>query len=119
MAVLYSVLHVQKRRRRDDTTVTNKKQWKSYLPRFNLNLKMKKRVRIRFTTSSTSCYSLKFDKFFYKLLSLGSIKPQRRRKTISHQEIANLQDGEELYEAVGDDPAYLEVVKHLLYRLLA
>lgn len=38
----------------------------------------------------------------------GSIKPQRRRKTISHQEIANLQDGEELYEAVGDDPAYLE-----------
>ncbi|XP_035766109.1 breast cancer type 2 susceptibility protein [Neolamprologus brichardi] len=38
----------------------------------------------------------------------GSIKPQRRRKTISHQEIANLQDGEELYEAVGDDPTYLE-----------
>uniref|UniRef100_A0A668TLR3 Tower domain-containing protein n=1 Tax=Oreochromis aureus TaxID=47969 RepID=A0A668TLR3_OREAU len=38
----------------------------------------------------------------------GNIKQQRRRKTISHQEIANLQDGEELYEAVGDDPAYLE-----------
>uniref|UniRef100_A0A3Q4IA78 BRCA2 DNA repair associated n=1 Tax=Neolamprologus brichardi TaxID=32507 RepID=A0A3Q4IA78_NEOBR len=35
-------------------------------------------------------------------------KDQRRRKTISHQEIANLQDGEELYEAVGDDPTYLE-----------
>ncbi|XP_030600423.1 breast cancer type 2 susceptibility protein [Archocentrus centrarchus] len=38
----------------------------------------------------------------------GDIKPQRRRKTISHQEMARLQDGEELHEAVGDDPAYLE-----------
>ncbi|XP_037632124.1 breast cancer type 2 susceptibility protein isoform X2 [Sebastes umbrosus] len=38
----------------------------------------------------------------------GNNKPQRRRRTISRQGIANLQDGEELYEAVGDDPAYLE-----------
>ncbi|MEQ2282424.1 hypothetical protein AMECASPLE_000570 [Ameca splendens] len=38
----------------------------------------------------------------------GSIKPQRRRQTISKQDIENLQDGEELYEAVGDDPADLE-----------
>ncbi|XP_045929819.1 breast cancer type 2 susceptibility protein [Micropterus dolomieu] len=36
-------------------------------------------------------------------------KPQRRRQTVSRQDIASLQDGEELYEAVGDDPAYLEV----------
>ncbi|TNN86586.1 NEDD4-binding protein 2-like 2 [Liparis tanakae] len=35
-------------------------------------------------------------------------KPQRRRRTISRQDIAGLQGGEELYEAVGDDPAYLE-----------
>uniref|UniRef100_UPI0037E81BE9 breast cancer type 2 susceptibility protein-like n=1 Tax=Semicossyphus pulcher TaxID=241346 RepID=UPI0037E81BE9 len=35
-------------------------------------------------------------------------KPQRRRRTISHQDVARLQDGEELYEAVGEDPAYLE-----------
>ncbi|KAM4742467.1 LOW QUALITY PROTEIN: breast cancer type 2 susceptibility protein [Anableps anableps] len=38
----------------------------------------------------------------------GSIKLKCRRQTISKQDIANLQDGEELYEAVGDDPAYLE-----------
>ncbi|MED6231722.1 hypothetical protein ATANTOWER_006074 [Ataeniobius toweri] len=38
----------------------------------------------------------------------GSIKPQRRRQTISKQDIENLQDGEELYEAVRDDPADLE-----------
>ncbi|KAK5617764.1 hypothetical protein CRENBAI_000486 [Crenichthys baileyi] len=38
----------------------------------------------------------------------GNIKPQRRRQTISKQDIGNLQDGEELYEAVGDDPADLE-----------
>ncbi|XP_069017435.1 breast cancer type 2 susceptibility protein [Embiotoca jacksoni] len=37
-----------------------------------------------------------------------NLKPQRRRQTFSHQVIASLQDGEELYEAVGDDPAYLE-----------
>uniref|UniRef100_A0A8C9YT01 BRCA2 DNA repair associated n=1 Tax=Sander lucioperca TaxID=283035 RepID=A0A8C9YT01_SANLU len=35
-------------------------------------------------------------------------KPQHRRRTITRQEISNLQDGEELYEAVGNDPAYLE-----------
>ncbi|KAI9547923.1 hypothetical protein NQZ68_012940 [Dissostichus eleginoides] len=38
----------------------------------------------------------------------GNSRPQRRRRTISRQSIAGLQDGEELYEAVGDDPAYLE-----------
>lgn len=50
---------------------------------------------------------------FYKVFSLGNIKPHRRRKTISRQEIAGLQDGEELHDAVGDDPAYLEVVRCL------
>ncbi|XP_035011350.2 breast cancer type 2 susceptibility protein homolog [Hippoglossus stenolepis] len=38
----------------------------------------------------------------------GNNKPQRRRRTINRKDIANLQDGEELYEAVEDDPAYLE-----------
>ncbi|XP_015241885.1 PREDICTED: breast cancer type 2 susceptibility protein isoform X2 [Cyprinodon variegatus] len=38
----------------------------------------------------------------------GRAKPQRRRQTISKQDVANLQEGVELYEAVGDDPAYLE-----------
>ncbi|XP_033486911.2 breast cancer type 2 susceptibility protein [Epinephelus lanceolatus] len=38
----------------------------------------------------------------------GCNKTQRRRRTISRQDIKSLQDGEELYEAVGDDPAYLE-----------
>ncbi|XP_042342387.1 breast cancer type 2 susceptibility protein isoform X2 [Plectropomus leopardus] len=38
----------------------------------------------------------------------GNNKPQRRRRTISRQSIASLQDGEELYEAVKDDPAYFE-----------
>ncbi|XP_028429064.1 breast cancer type 2 susceptibility protein isoform X1 [Perca flavescens] len=35
-------------------------------------------------------------------------KSQHRRRTITRQEISSLQDGEELYEAVGNDPAYLE-----------
>uniref|UniRef100_A0A7N8XE67 Tower domain-containing protein n=1 Tax=Mastacembelus armatus TaxID=205130 RepID=A0A7N8XE67_9TELE len=47
----------------------------------------------------------------------GNYKPHRRRQTISDQDIANLQDGEELYEAVGDDPAYLEA--HLSEQQLA
>ncbi|AWO98781.1 putative breast cancer type 2 susceptibility protein -like [Scophthalmus maximus] len=38
----------------------------------------------------------------------GNDKPQRRRRTTNRQDIASLQDGEELYDAVGDDPAYLE-----------
>ncbi|XP_041659697.1 breast cancer type 2 susceptibility protein isoform X2 [Cheilinus undulatus] len=38
----------------------------------------------------------------------GKSKPRRRRRTISRQGIASLQDGEELYEAVEEDPAYLE-----------
>ncbi|XP_014892348.1 breast cancer type 2 susceptibility protein [Poecilia latipinna] len=38
----------------------------------------------------------------------GSIKRQRRRQTVGKQDIGNLQEGEDLYEAVGDDPAYLE-----------
>lgn len=41
------------------------------------------------------------------------MKPRRRRRTISIQDITSLQDGEDLYEAVGDDPAYLEVSFHL------
>ncbi|KAM9733870.1 breast cancer type 2 susceptibility protein isoform 2-T2 [Menidia menidia] len=46
----------------------------------------------------------------------GNTKPQRRRKTISHQDIAKLQDGEELYEAIGDDLPYIEA--HLSQRQL-
>ncbi|PWA28040.1 hypothetical protein CCH79_00012146, partial [Gambusia affinis] len=38
----------------------------------------------------------------------GSIKCQRRRQTVGKQDIGNLQEGEDLYEALGDDPAYLE-----------
>ncbi|KAM6987406.1 breast cancer type 2 susceptibility protein [Tautogolabrus adspersus] len=38
----------------------------------------------------------------------GKSKAQRRRRTISRQDVASLQDGEELYEAVEEDPAYLE-----------
>ncbi|XP_060902997.1 breast cancer type 2 susceptibility protein [Labrus mixtus] len=38
----------------------------------------------------------------------GKNKAQRRRRTISRQDVASLQDGEELYEAVEQDPAYLE-----------
>lgn len=52
-----------------------------------------------------------------KLFSSGNNKPQRRRRTISRQDIASLQDGEALYEAVQDDPAYLEVIRNLLYIL--
>lgn len=44
-----------------------------------------------------------------ELSSTGNNKPQRRRRTISRRDIVSLQDGEELYEAVGDDPAFLEV----------
>lgn len=55
---------------------------------------------------------------FNKLSSSGNNKPKRRRRTISSQYIASLQDGEELYEAVGDDPAYLEVIGNLFHRLL-
>lgn len=43
------------------------------------------------------------------MLTSEKNKPQRRRRTVSRQDIASLQDGEELYEALGDDPAYLEV----------
>uniref|UniRef100_A0A8C5ELJ8 Tower domain-containing protein n=1 Tax=Gouania willdenowi TaxID=441366 RepID=A0A8C5ELJ8_GOUWI len=35
-------------------------------------------------------------------------KSTRRRQTLNRQDIASLQDGEELYEAVGDDPAHLQ-----------
>uniref|UniRef100_A0A3Q2CW94 Tower domain-containing protein n=1 Tax=Cyprinodon variegatus TaxID=28743 RepID=A0A3Q2CW94_CYPVA len=35
-------------------------------------------------------------------------KEEEGRQTISKQDVANLQEGVELYEAVGDDPAYLE-----------
>ncbi|XP_076002331.1 breast cancer type 2 susceptibility protein [Genypterus blacodes] len=38
----------------------------------------------------------------------GNNKPQRRRRTLSRQDIVSLQDGEELHDAVGDDLAYLE-----------
>ncbi|XP_029964569.1 breast cancer type 2 susceptibility protein [Salarias fasciatus] len=38
----------------------------------------------------------------------GNIKPQRRHPPRNYQDITALQEGEELYEAVGDDPAYLE-----------
>ncbi|XP_027901225.1 breast cancer type 2 susceptibility protein isoform X1 [Xiphophorus couchianus] len=38
----------------------------------------------------------------------GSIKCQRRRQMVGKQDIGNLQEGEDLYEALGDDPAYLE-----------
>ncbi|XP_028275921.1 breast cancer type 2 susceptibility protein [Parambassis ranga] len=38
----------------------------------------------------------------------GNVKSQKRRRTMSHQDISSLQDGEELYEAVGDDLAYIE-----------
>ncbi|KAL6115874.1 brca2 [Pungitius sinensis] len=38
----------------------------------------------------------------------GDDKPQRRRRAISRQAIAGLQSGEELCEAVGEDPAHLE-----------
>lgn len=47
-----------------------------------------------------------------KLLSPANTKRQSRRQTMTHQSIASLQDGEELYEAVGDDPAYFEVTKN-------
>ncbi|XP_026232078.1 breast cancer type 2 susceptibility protein isoform X2 [Anabas testudineus] len=43
-------------------------------------------------------------------------KPRHRRRTTNHRDIASLQDGEELYEAMGDDPAYLEA--HLSERQL-
>ncbi|XP_074535553.1 breast cancer type 2 susceptibility protein isoform X2 [Halichoeres trimaculatus] len=38
----------------------------------------------------------------------GKSKLPRRRRTLSHQDILSLQDGEELYEAVGEDLGYLE-----------
>ncbi|KAM8902703.1 breast cancer type 2 susceptibility protein isoform 2-T3 [Spinachia spinachia] len=38
----------------------------------------------------------------------GNDKPQRRRQAISRQYIASLQGGEELCEAVGEEPAHLE-----------
>lgn len=46
---------------------------------------------------------------FNKLSYSGNNKPKRRRRTITRQDIASLQDGEELSEAVENDPAYLEV----------
>lgn len=52
------------------------------------------------------------------LSSSDNNKPQRRRRTINHQDVARLQDGEELYEAVGDDPAYLEVIRYVLWKVL-
>ncbi|XP_061576559.1 breast cancer type 2 susceptibility protein [Cololabis saira] len=38
----------------------------------------------------------------------GRTEPKRRRQTISDQDVARLEDGQDLYEAVGNDPAYLE-----------
>lgn len=57
---------------------------------------------------------------FNRFSSSGNVESQRRRRTMSHQDISSLQDGEELYEAVGDDLAYIEVkcvLDHLLFLL--
>lgn len=104
MEALCSVPFAQKRRRRENTTSTNNKLWKSYLQRFKLDLKGRRKVGIIFATG-TAQNELRYN----KLSSSGNSKPQRKRQTISRQDIASLQDGEELYEAVGDDPAYFEV----------
>ncbi|XP_029302084.1 breast cancer type 2 susceptibility protein [Cottoperca gobio] len=62
------------------------------------NSQKQKAMEILFAQIQTTCE--KEDK--------ANNKPQRRRQTISRQGVASLQDGEELFEAVGDDPAYLE-----------
>lgn len=51
---------------------------------------------------------------FNMLSRSGSIKCQRRRQMVGKQDIGNLQEGEDLYEALGDDPAYLEVTCNYL-----
>lgn len=108
---LCSVQAEQKRRRRDDTTSTKKKLWRSCLTRLKQNLKRKKKVR-------TKKQELEIINRFEIQCGvaccpfLGNRKRQRRR-TIKGQNITSLQDGEELYEAVGDDPAFLEVDFHL------
>lgn len=107
MEVLYFVLFVQKRGRQDGTTATKKKPWRPFLPKFKLNLKEKRKVGMTLLSLSTGRNGTSFN----MRTSSGNLKPQRRRRTISHQEVAILQDGEELYEAVGDDPAYLEVIR--------
>lgn len=53
-----------------------------------------------------------------QLSSSGNDKPQRRRQAISRQAIAGLQAGEELCEAVGEDPAHLEVRRDPLNKSL-
>lgn len=50
--------------------------------------------------------------YFNKLSSSDNNRPQRRRQTVSRQDVASLQDGEELYETLGDDPAAMEVIRN-------
>lgn len=47
-----------------------------------------------------------------ELCSFADRKRQLRRRTVSHRDIGSSQDGQELYEAVGDDLAGLEVTKY-------
>uniref|UniRef100_A0A3Q3A225 BRCA2 DNA repair associated n=2 Tax=Kryptolebias marmoratus TaxID=37003 RepID=A0A3Q3A225_KRYMA len=49
----------------------------------------------------------------------GNNKPQWRTHSINRQDIASLQDGEELYEAVGDDPAEAHLSERQLETLHA
>ncbi|XP_024119843.1 breast cancer type 2 susceptibility protein homolog, partial [Oryzias melastigma] len=49
--------------------------------------------------------NLKLKKLYKRFSSLEKTKSQRRKQNL---DVANLQDGEELHAAVGDDPAYLE-----------
>ncbi|XP_054884160.1 breast cancer type 2 susceptibility protein [Poeciliopsis prolifica] len=65
----------------------------------------------RFNSHKQKAVELLFAKVqaeFEKEEEEGSIKRQRRRQTVGKQDIGNLQEGEDLYEALGDDPAYLE-----------
>lgn len=50
--------------------------------------------------------NLKLKNLYKRFSSLEKTKSQRRKQNL---DVANLQDGEELHAAVGDDPAYLEV----------
>lgn len=106
-----SVQVEQKKRKQDDTTSTKKKLWRFCLTRLKQNLKRKKEVQTKKAATNdknrvlngTCCDKLSF---------LGNRNHHCRRK-INGQDITSLQDGEELYEAMGDDPAYLEVNFHL------
>ncbi|KAM4627618.1 breast cancer type 2 susceptibility protein [Polymixia lowei] len=67
-----------------------------------------KAMEILFTKIQANFEKEEKSRAYIVIVCLGNNKPRGRRRTLSRQDIESLQDGEELHEAVENDPLYLE-----------